>query len=319
LGGAVGALGDDVNAIKYNPAGLCGISQYEFQFSHFSSFEDINYESLMFGIPLLKYNSALGMSIDFLNYGDLEKRDKHGVDLGTFSANDLLLTFGYSHRLKNKVSVGGNVKYFSSKIESEKANAVAIDAGTLYDVADNITLGLAIQNFGGKLKYISEKEDLPLNFKLSTKYSPKRFNNPPKLMCDVNIPKGDKPNFNIGVEFSINEAISLRGGYKDKVEEGRFIGGIGFRSTVFQLDYAYMWADELDVSHRVSAMFRFGGDKNRNEYLKSRNKVLRKRPLRSGEYDFKTVEEERDRRTLQIDDAELRDEVIFLTPMGTIK
>ncbi|MBP7652827.1 PorV/PorQ family protein [Candidatus Dependentiae bacterium] len=319
LGGAIGALGDDINAIKYNPAGLCGINQYEFQFSHFASFEDINYESIMFGIPLLKYNSAVGISLDFLNYGDFEKRDIYGVDKGTFSADDMLLTFGYSRRLKNEIKIGGNIKYFSSKIEIEKADAMAIDVGTLYDVADNITLGLAFQNFGGKLKYINEEEDLPLNFKLSTKYSPKRFKNPPQMLFDINIPKGQKPNFNIGMEFWINEAISVRGGYKDKVDEGRFIGGVGFRSTVFQLDYAYMWADELDVSHRISALFRFGGDKNRNEYLKSKNKVLRKRPIRAGEYDFNSIESERNRRTIKFDDSELSDEVIFLTPMGTIK
>ncbi len=318
LGGAYGAMGEDINALRYNPAGLNNIHQYEFQFSHYSSFESINYESIMLGVPLQKYKAAAGFAIDFLNYGDMNKRTKYGEDVGTFSADDLLLTFGYSQKLKNDINIGFNLKYFSSKIEDEKTNAMAFDAGALFAIEENITLGFTAQNIGGQLKYISEKEDLPLNFKLSTKYSPMRFNNPPNLLVDVNIPRGDKVNFNVGIELWINEAVAVRGGYKDKVDEGKIVGGIGFRTSVFQLDYAYMWANELDAAHRISAIFRFGGDKDKNIYTSKKQAFDRKFSPRDAYYDPELQSAERSKRTFKFDD-DLNEESMFFTPLGTIK
>ena len=211
-----------------------------------------------------------------------------------------------------------NLKYFTSKIEEEKANAMAFDAGTLLAIEENIILGFAVQNLGGQLKYISQKEDLPLNFKLSTKYKPMRFDNPPNILVDINIPRGNKVNFNVGIEMWLNEAVAVRGGYKDKVDEGKIIAGLGFRSSVFQLDYAYMWANELEAAHRISAIFRFGGDKEKNIYTSKKRAFEQRFAPRDTYYDPELQTKERTKRTFQFD-KDLNEEIMFFTPLGTIK
>jgi len=318
LGGAGGALADDVAALRYNPAGIYGLKQYEIQFTHYSSFEEINYESLIFGLPLNRYDASVGIGIDYLNYGDMPKRNNNGTDMGTFSGNDVLITAVYSKLLKSNISAGFGIKYFSSSIEEEKANAAAIDGGVLYDVNDEVKLGMALQNLGSKLKYISKGEDIPLNFKFSAKYRPsQRFVTPPNIVVDVNIPRGQKINFNIGAELWLNEAVAFRFGYKDKVDEGKLLGGMGFRTDILQLDYAYMWADQLDVAHRISATFRFGGDKTKNQYTDSKNARIKMFSPKIGDQES-VINFEQKRRTIQFDN-ELKDEILFLTPINTIK
>ncbi len=170
---------------------------------------------------------------------------------------------------------------------------------------------------GGKLKYINKSEDLPLNFKISSKYMPGRFLRPPNLLLDINIPSGQKVYFNAGPEIWLNEAVALRCGYRDKVEEGKFLGGIGFRTEIFQLDYAYMWTNELENAHRFSATFRFSGDKQANQYTESKKKILKTYSPNLGDKE-NIIKFEQNKRTIKFDN-ELKDEILFLTPMNTIK
>lgn len=272
LGGAFGAIADDVHAIRYNPAGLVQISQNEFSFTHVSSFIDIYYESLMLGIPLKNGKSAIGFDIDYLNYGNIEKRNEHNENEGNYSANESVFTFCFSTKVREQLMFGSNIKMWNGKIESEKANAFAADFGALFILNEFLNFGFSVQNMGSKIKYIETEEDMPLNVRLSTKYTPS-MSYPPIISLDFNIPKGNKLSLNAGLELWVNEAIAVRVGYRDKVEEGKTSLGFCVRGYSFQLDYAYLFANELDGTHRISATFRFGGMKADSPYdkMKQRN------------------------------------------------
>lgn len=265
LGGAFGAVADDVHTIRYNPAGLAQLNQNEFSFTHVASFVDIYYESLKFGMPLRNGKSAIGFEIDYLNYGSIERRDHLNVSHGNYSANETAFTFCFATRARENIKFGANLKMWMGKIDNEKANAFAVDMGALYIVNNALNFGFSIQNMGTKVKYIEEEEDLPLNIRLSARYMPFMIF-PPIVSLDFNIPKNNKLEINAGVEFWLNEAIAIRGGYRDKVDEGKISGGFGIRGYTFQLDYAYLFTSELDGAHRITATFRFGGERSQSPF-----------------------------------------------------
>lgn len=302
LGGAFGAIADDVHAMRYNPAGLAQLYQNEFSFTHVASFVDIYYESLMFGMPLKNGKTVLGFEIDYLNYGSIERRSSTNVSEGNYSANETAFTFCFSTRARENLKFGTNIKMWMGKIDDEKANSFAVDVGALYKVSPSLNFGFAIQNMGTKVKYIEEEEDLPLNIKLSARYMPFMVF-PPIMSIDFNIPKNNKLEVNAGLEFWLNEAIALRGGYRDKKDEGSLAAGFGIRGYTFQLDYAYLFTDELDGAHRITATFRFGGKAAASpfEQMRQRASSIYQRPddrkLDRDEYRFQ-LEKNLDSKTI---------------------
>jgi hypothetical protein len=302
LGGAFGAIADDVHSMRYNPAGMAQLNQNEFSFTHVASFVDIYYESLMFGIPLKNGKTVLGVEVDYLNYGSIERRDEQNISKGNYSANETAFKFCFSTKTRKDLMFGTNIKMWSGKIDNEKANAFAVDIGALYLVNNSLNFGFALQNMGTKIKYIEEEENLPFNIKLSARYMPFMIF-PPIISLDFNIPKNNKLELNAGIEFWLNEAIALRGGYRDKIDEGNISAGFGIRGYTFQLDYAYLFTDELDGAHRITATFRFGGQPGASpfEQMKQRTSSIHKKPdtreLDSEEYRFQ-LEKNLDSKTI---------------------
>jgi hypothetical protein len=269
----------------------------------------------MLGIPV-KDKKAVAISFDYFNYGDFDKTNNAGASLGNFTAHDFIATISFANQYSKRTNIGFNFKYFSSKIENESANAIALDLGVVFKAIYNLQMGFALQNIGTKLKYVSDEEKLPFNLKFSTKYKPFSFKSTPDLYFDFNVPDGGEANINVGVEMWLNEAVALRGGYRDKAEEGNFTAGFGVRTQSFQIDYSYLWADALDSTHRLSAIFRFGGA-GKNLY----DKYIQ------GMYDTYTpVEKEKyqsdnimQNRTFKLDNETQQEKIIFITPVNTIK
>ncbi|MCH8285550.1 hypothetical protein IIB79_03385, partial [candidate division KSB1 bacterium] len=101
LGGAFSAVANDGNAIFWNPAGLSLIKQNEVSFMYNKWFMDMSYS--FFGITLpvsSKYTISLG--INSLNAGEIEAKDINNMDLGTESAEAMLITLGNSLKLSDK-------------------------------------------------------------------------------------------------------------------------------------------------------------------------------------------------------------------------
>ncbi|HXC63883.1 MAG TPA: UPF0164 family protein, partial [bacterium] len=65
MGGAYGAVADDADATRWNPAGLALLDRNEVDFMHLAYLADINYESLAMAGPLSRL-SGWGLSVDYL-------------------------------------------------------------------------------------------------------------------------------------------------------------------------------------------------------------------------------------------------------------
>ena len=155
LGGAFGAIANDVTAIYWNPAGLSQLTATSVSGTHTVWLADTRYNFLAFATPIEKVGT-LGASVTVLSVPDMEittlaKPDGTGL---WFSAWDAAVSMAYSRQLYEKesgikLSLGLNAKYIHQQIHRESATGMAIDVGTLYHTGWNsLRIGMCFSNFG---------------------------------------------------------------------------------------------------------------------------------------------------------------------------
>src|SRR6266700_5699061 len=160
LGGAYTALATDANSLLYNPAGLGRLEDNQATFMHNHYFQGIHQEYAALGLE-----NGLGFQLSHLSFGDVPVTtvsQPQGTGEST-TLSDLLLGMGYGHTVGQDLSLGGEVKYLRERIAGIGPDAVAFDVGAHYRVPQvrGLSLGLAVQNLGPRVRFQSEKEQLP--------------------------------------------------------------------------------------------------------------------------------------------------------------
>ncbi len=278
MGEAYTAVADDVNTIAYNPAGLGCIDDTQITLMHSDWIDDIGYEYLgaahSFGGA-----GTLGLEVRYLHMGKLTGRALNGKATGEFNACNTSAALSYGRRLMNDICFGVNLKVLHEKIEKESSYGFAFDVGGLYgmDLENNrLQFGLAVQNIGPEMKFIKDKEPLPVNIKTGASY--KMLDNALLLALDVNIPVHGSPYVNMGSEYSIANIISARIGYKTEkelVSSSKLNLGLGFYWKDCGLDYTFVPFNNLGQTHRFSLIVKFGkkGSSKETGILKIENKL----------------------------------------------
>lgn len=254
MGEAFSAVADDVNAIYWNPAGLMQIEDKQATFMHNEWLYDLKYEFLAYCQPTQK--GVAGLSLTYLRMGDLEGKDKDDNPTGNFGAGDFALSIAYATPVNENLHLGINGKFIQQKIEVEKANTVAIDIGLLYFEPSNKKVKIAgvIQNLGARLKFVKEREKLPLTYKIGISYKKDKL----ILAGDITTPTDNDTRLNLGIEYSYTPTLSFRVGYNSQndLDSGWTLGG-GINLHNLQIDYAYIPYGELDKTQRFSLTKRF--------------------------------------------------------------
>ncbi len=263
MGESFCAVADDINALYWNPAGIAQIKERQATFMYSDWLEEINYNYLAYVNPAQIMGGIMGGAITLLDSGSIDKYKEGGIADGTLDGKDIAVAVSYAKEMMPNCSLGATLKYIQMKIDGNKSTGFGLDVGCLYKPQiENLTLGVVVQNFGPKLKaFVSEKDALPLNFKVGGAY--KFPNNPLTLSLDINFPSDNDTNFNFGGEYWIKEIVAIRAGYKsltkDELKSSDLTFGAGFRmpGTGIGLDYAYCDYDDLGDTHRVSLMTKF--------------------------------------------------------------
>lgn len=267
MGEAYGALADEVNAIYWNPAGLINIQRREISFMHAAWFDSINYEYVAFAEKTTF--GAIGFAFNYLSYGAIPRIDIIETELGTFNASDIAFIVSYAREIFS-IPIGLNIKVIYSKIDDEKATAIAGDLGfqSKFNLfSQNFIIGGVVQNYGTKLTFINEGASLPLNIKGS--FACKGLlDDHLSVGIDYNAPIDNSPYFCVGGEFQYFFSIilvAIRGGYKfaDKTGIDGVMGpsgGIGLYwrdKQEFGIDYAFVPFGNLGNTHRISFIMKF--------------------------------------------------------------
>ncbi|MEA3306885.1 MAG: PorV/PorQ family protein [Elusimicrobiota bacterium] len=260
MGQACSGLRGDISALNYNPAGMASFTSGELSMMYQRGFAEDNYGSFVFG----RKTSYGGFSMSFINYdtGKIEMYDSSGDLITKTGQRDMIFAVGAAKKIFG-LPVGVSVKHMSSEIFGNKAKVWAMDAGAQFlGFGDDITIGLAIQNLGGKLQYLNEKETLPLTIRPGASYN--MVSGAHKIMFSLDTPyyKNDKETLAlIGVDYTYN-ALSLRSGYRLNLSDSdgeaeSFNFGISFDWSTYSFSYATGIIDNLDSPHQLSFTMKF--------------------------------------------------------------
>lgn len=297
IGEAYTAVANDASAIYWNSAGLANLKQKEFVLSHNIWFQDIQHSFVAFAVPLnstlSRYpsNKCIGISATYLNSGSMERRDANGALSGdSFNANDLSVSCAYGSNLYRAIgyplSAGLAVKFIRQNIAEYSANSVAFDAGLMYPVKAAgmpLNIGLAVQNVGTPVKFISEAYPLPMTWKAGVSFMPFVKSALPLMVSfDASFPNDNEMSWRVGTEYSAGSMLQLRAGYmnQDTMTRSALTGGnlgssdssiatrltglmAGFglniplnrfsgSGSALSLDYAFVPYGELGNTHRIS-------------------------------------------------------------------
>ncbi len=165
LSGAMVAKTGEVHGLFHNPASLAGIDGLSWSTNYVDHLLDIGGGNLMVAKSTTKGSFGIGASS--MDYGSFERLDDRGNNLGEdFAASDLLFSFGYGYKIASFISVGANLKWVSSNIDEYSANAVAFDAGFVYENSEiDMTLGGGIFNLGKSKAFVDTEDPLPTTFR----------------------------------------------------------------------------------------------------------------------------------------------------------
>ena len=168
MGEAYVAQADDVSSLYWNPAGLALMQERQASFSYDQMYQDLKYQNASIGIPL--ENGAIGGSLSYLGYGDIQGFDQGGNPTGNQTAYSGAATLGAAW-LGNQWSAGANIKGIQEDLASEKANGAAVDLGAnaIYPkpvFGGTMRLGAVVQNLGPGMKFEQQSDPLPMDWKL---------------------------------------------------------------------------------------------------------------------------------------------------------
>lgn len=276
MGSAFVAVSDDAYAMFWNPAGIAKVENAAFAVDHTQWIADINYNFMALAYNLGNFG-VIGMSftvsdVDEMNVTTVENPEGTGEKFGV---TDAAFSIAWGMQLTDKFAIGFNPKFIYQSIWKMSATAIALDMGVQYVTPfDGIVLAMSISNFGTKMKmegnsalivydpdpnstgnnnsipaYLqTDSWDLPLNFRVGVAYKPLNMDNHKVLLSADALHLSDNYEYvNLGVEYSFNNFIFLRGGYKslflDDSEE-TFAVGFGVKQLLLGnvsvvLDYAF--------------------------------------------------------------------------------
>ncbi|MBN2754420.1 MAG: PorV/PorQ family protein [Candidatus Goldbacteria bacterium] len=268
MGGAYTAAADDVHSILWNPAGLSQLQGFQVSFMHTMWFADIFYDYLAMAYPAGEIGT-FGLSVVYVNSGDINKWDISGNPLGSFSSSDLGFGIAYGTSINKDLSLGVTIKLFNSSIDDKSAFGFAGDIGAIYTTpVEGLKAGIAFQNLGPKFGF-GEAFLLPINFRVGLSYSAVR-----NLILSLDYIQPIETNGIIaaGMEYWYRDLLVLRLGYQyqgmfDKnyyyenyagpsILAG-FVIGAGIKIDIYSVDYAYRQYGVLESTHRIGLTVKF--------------------------------------------------------------
>jgi len=261
MGYAYTAVGEDIDSLFWNPAGLGDLPSIQLTTTYTRWFEGINYQYFAGSFPFGKYGTLSG-DASLYQLGDIEVRDDQGIEQG-ISANAKAMTFGCSYAINfgEYVSLGTSFKYIQSQIVDINASAYAFDVGFLFD--SPFSFGLVIKNFGTKIKYIDKGYPLPFYGRLGIAL--KLLNKNLIIATDIEYTREKDFATYHGIEWTLLNTVTPRFGYivdKDNIASG-YTFGVGVSVMGLSVDYALVPYGDFGWTHRVSVSYAFGAGKER--------------------------------------------------------
>ncbi len=255
MGRAFVGIADDATAAYWNPGGLTSVSQNQVLLQYMTLLDGDNFQYLGYS-HIIPYVGTLGVGLTFLNQGTAEGRDTFNEVTESFSNNQFAFLGAFGMDITPQLAGGGTLKIVNQTMMSLSATGFGFDLGLMYHPFPFLNLGLSFQNLLApsiKLKEVADVYPMNMTLGIATKLWGDR------LKADVDLAKNmdqDQLKVRFGLEGSPMHNVFVRAGY----DLQEFTGGLGYRYSDIQLDYAigFLTEDE-SLLHRVDLSYYFGG------------------------------------------------------------
>lgn len=231
-----------------------------------------------------------GIFVKYMDYGTMPRTDAEGNVFGDFSAIDAQAGLSYAYRFEENFSIGGNISFITSRIDTFTSQAIAGNLAVSYFIEEDIlgdsrdqNLSLVFRNLGTQLKtFDGLRERLPIRVDLAysrtLEHLPLRIHMVAHNLQQVNISSPTDSyarqtgilrkiadHLSMGFELFPDRSFQIRAGYNFKrsneleiPEQRNFAGlgiGFGIRTQRFHLDYAFSRYHQAGTIHQLGVVF----------------------------------------------------------------
>lgn len=231
-----------------------------------------------------KNNGAIGVSVNFLNSGEMDVRTEFQPDgTGqTVNASTVGIGLTYSKRLSDMFTFGTTLRYINEQLAEYKNNTFTIDLGFAYQTDwKNLSFAVMLQNFGGSSTLQGDYLEVDFNrngvalenyvsasvFRLGfSMLAYEREHHSLTFDFELQHPSDNAENFRLGLEFEYLELFYFRGGYKINVSGHNWpVFGAGVRTHIgshkLLIDYAAVPTNHLGFQQSLGLSFTLNNDK----------------------------------------------------------
>lgn len=240
MGGVMSSLGQTDAA--YNPWELGYTVNPSVSLAHWpGAVLESNYN---FVSALVPYRKLGTFSLSYLNYGTgsetVEELD--GTTRSIRLEDDKLISLGYGLPVTQRLFAGAAIKSLTSTLAADyKARAMLMDFGLVYhSLNDKHSVGVAMVNYGGGLKYYQTREPMPTEFKLGYTRKTRPWANQ-KIIWGLGYARSRvSQSYSLGAEYFPGiPFVSVRAGLNKGDEQTKFMAGLGVNYNAFDLDFGY--------------------------------------------------------------------------------
>ncbi len=261
MGSAYTAVSDNPGSLAVNPAGLGYLLTSEIALNYKKNLLDGYNGSAFFAFPVRDL-LTIGFGAALYDPGNVELNYPDGTSETVGAMQSRVFNLGLGIKIFNELTTGLNIKYINSALTDKYSGTTfAADLGLLLRTyEDSFSLGLAFQNIGTKLAYISLGDPLPFTIRTGAGIKIKYAENFTGTASADIVYYNDKARCNLGTELSISNILLLRAGYKLGYAPDVLTLGFGLRIGQIEIDYGYSIPGTTDRMQMLTVSYSFASE-----------------------------------------------------------
>ena len=246
-----------LSGMTLNPASIAGSSKIEIKAQYQNYLESISHKNVMAVFPtkFLNFGFELGQ-IDLGSQLRTTFLDKSG-SLGEYFSNDSnQFRVVFAKKISN-INLGLGASYVTQRLDSYKSYVFLMQMGMQMTVFKTLQLGFSANNLTLQKSHLSkESESVAQEYRLGISGHVPYLTG---LSYGFDLAQADDTPFypSLGLEYSFNHYLKIRGGYNGQAQQSSFSGGIAVDLMSTMVEVSYKNTRDFGQTFRVGVGYRF--------------------------------------------------------------